>query len=458
MLGSEARSLWGLTAAASLAPKRYVADQSDELHLATLAAESAPSYLRSTFLNRSVLISGLRQLPAVLAMLSLDGTARRILLAPAGLTTDQIRAACMAAEIDVIVSDGHGPTSEIQNIKHIPATELRPSNGPPAQPTEWMLFTSGTSGSPKVAVHSLASLTGPLVDGAGVSPEAVWCTFYDVRRYGGLTILMRALLGGASMVLSQAEEPVGRFLSRAGHAGITHISGTPSHWRKALMSGAVTSISPNYVRLSGEIADQTILNNLASIYPKTKIAHAFASTEAGFAFDVQDGLVGFPSHVFGRTDSNIALKVQDGTLRIRSNRSASHYLGATTPLADATGFIDTGDLVEQRGDRFFFVGRREGVINVGGLKVFPEEVEVVINRHPAILMARVRGRPNPITGAIVIADVILQPAYRFCLSQLEGDIIAHCRVDLPAYKVPSLLHEVTDLGVSASGKMVRRSA
>src|ERR1700735_378897 len=103
MLGSEERSLWGLTVAAGLAPKRFLADRAGELHLATLCVEPAPPHFRPTFLDQSVLISGLQQLPAVVAMLSLDGIARRILLAPIELSTNQIRAAGAAAEVDVIV-------------------------------------------------------------------------------------------------------------------------------------------------------------------------------------------------------------------------------------------------------------------------------------------------------------------------------------------------------------------
>ena len=102
------------------------------------------------------------------------------------------------------------------------------------------------------------------------------------------------------------------------------------------------------------------------------------------------------------------MRVVDGALQLRSTRAASRYLNADAPiLADADGFVDSGDMVERRGDRFHFVGRRGGIINVGGLKVHPEEVEAVINRHPAVRMSLVKGRRNPITGAIVVAEVVL---------------------------------------------------
>src|SRR5262249_27405742 len=80
----------------------------------------------------------------------------------------------------------------------------------------------------------------------------------------------------------------------------------------------------------------------------------------------------------------------------RSPRAAIGYLGeGSPPVADAEGFIDTGDIVERYGDRFYFFGRRSGIINVGGLKVYPEEVEAAINRHPAVRMSRVQSRKEP---------------------------------------------------------------
>src|SRR5207248_5969923 len=144
----------------------------------------------------------------------------------------------------------------------------------------------------------------------------------------------------------------GDFLVRAGRLGVTHISGTPSHWRRALMSPFVQTLTPRYVRLSGEIADQAILDHLRGVFPGAPAAHAFASTEAGVAFDVGDGLAGFPASFIGRP-GDVELKIQDGSLRIRSPRIALRYLGSgVPPIADPEGFVDTGDMVEQRGDRY----------------------------------------------------------------------------------------------------------
>ncbi len=151
----------------------------------------------------------------------------------------------------------------------------RPNRLPAAPlPTEWVLLTSGTTGVPKMVVHSLAGLTAP---SRRKQPDAsvVWGTFYDIRRYGGLQIFLRAVLGGSSLVLSSAGEPVADHLDRLGRHGVTHLFGTPTHWRRALMSPAIRKISPRYVRLSGEIADQAILDSLRSAFPNASVSHAY---------------------------------------------------------------------------------------------------------------------------------------------------------------------------------------
>ena len=166
---------------------------------------------------------------------------------------------------------------------------------PAAHATEWVMFTSGTTGVPKLVVHRLEALTGAIKPADPAPSPPVWGTFYDIRRYGGLQILLRALLTGGSMILSDAREPVADHLARLGRLGVTHLSGTPSHWRRALMTPAISAISPAYVRLSGEVADQAVLDSLKAQFPGAPVGHAYASTEAGVGFEVNDGRAGFPA-------------------------------------------------------------------------------------------------------------------------------------------------------------------
>jgi acyl-coenzyme A synthetase/AMP-(fatty) acid ligase len=158
----------------------------------------------------------------------------------------------------------------------------------------------------------------------------------------------------------------------------------------------------------------------------------------------------------------IEMKVVDRSLRIRSERTASRYLGNHTPFPkDADGFVDTGDLLELRDGRYYFMGRRDGVINIGGEKVYPEEVEAVINRHPAVHMSLVQTKKNPITGALVVASVVLKTAAQTPDHDprgLQHDILLLCRDALSPHKVPAAINFVPALAVAESGKLIRRNA
>src|SRR6266571_4956006 len=357
--------------------------------------------------DRSVLVATRDQLTAALALIELDGVASRLVLCPPDLPTEHVPYVVATAAVDALVSDQATPDFDAAGVAFVTCSpKIAPGGGDRAarHTTEWILLTSGTTGRPKLVVHTLPSLTGAITGGGTAATPAVWTTFYDIRRYGGLQIFLRALLGGGSMVLSSARESPGDFLLRAAARGVTHMLGTPTHWRNALMSPSARRLTPQYVRLSGEIADQAILDHLRAFYPGAAVVHAFASTEAGVGFEVGDALAGFPASLLGRDAAGVEMKVKDGSLRIRSARTAARYLGSrSAALPDADGFVDTGDIVELRGERYYFVGRRDGVINVGGQKVHPEEVEAVINSHPQVRISQVRAKKNAIMGALVVA-------------------------------------------------------
>lgn len=458
-------SLWsGINASGEL-PGRVLYGPEANVPLSVLTTGSALYGHGDELAGRSVLIATMGQLAAALALIELDGVARRVILYPPDLPLGYLPFVIESAEVDAIVSDGR--TVELGNPRverFVPCNgEITPgeSDRTPRYETEWILLTSGTSGLPKLVVHTLQSLAGAIDCSIPASDRIIWSTFYDIRRYGGLQIFLRAILTGTSLLLSGAQESTDDFLGRASSHGITHISGTPSHWRRALMSPSVHQIAPVYVRLSGEISDQAILNHLKIVYPNAQLGHAFATTEAGVAFDVNDGHAGFPASTVENTPG-VEMKVADRTLWIRSARTASRYLGDHAPILKAEdGFVNTGDLIELRDGRYYFVGRRDGVINVGGLKVYPEEVETVINRHPAVHMSLVHTKKNPITGALVVADVVLKSAPESehrDMRLLQHEILQLCRDALSPHKVPAAINFVSALAVAESGKLVRRNA
>ena len=416
--------------------------------------------------GKSVVIATVDQFRAAAALIELDGIARRIVLYPPDLSLEHLSYVAKTAEADVLVTDQPEAAEVNRGVARVifcgrnvnPVTADRALDYASAIETEWILLTSGTTGRPKLAVHTLASLAGSAWHTDPASVSLVWSTFYDMRRYGGLHIFLHAALTGTSLVVSSALESTADFLARAGAHGVTNISGTPSHWRRALMSPFADRINPEYIRMSGEIVDQAILNQVQAQYPHARVAHTFASTEAGVGFNVNDGLMGFPAETL-TGNPLIDMKLKDGTLRIRSTRTAVRYLGKDSPvLKDVEGYVDTGDTLELRAGRYYFTGRRDGTINVGGYKVHPEEVEAVINRHPLVAMSLVKAKKNPITGALVVADVVLKPLPADSSADPpQHDILQFCRAELAPHMVPTVINIVPMLAVGESGKLVRRA-
>jgi acyl-coenzyme A synthetase/AMP-(fatty) acid ligase len=439
-------------------------DGADAVRLETLSRRSWIDAPPEAVVGRNLLLITKWPLSAAVALCNLDGVASRLVIVPPDLAMSNLGSVIDDAQAHAIVHDG-ADGDEIE--ARLPSYRLRldlEGRGSDLcaaeRDTEWCLFTSGTTGPPKMVVHSLAGLTDAIPRVRDEAPTA-WATFYDVRRFGGLQMLLRALVGGHTLHMMSPGEAIAHFLTRIAGVGLTHIAGTPTHWRSALTTREIANIAPRYVRLSGEVADQSVLDRLAEQFPGAAMGHAYASTEAGVGFEVTDGLEGFPVAFLDRPGA-VEMRILEETLRIRSPRIAKRYLGeGQVSVEEPDGFVDTGDIIERRGDRLYFMGRANGVINVGGLKVHPEEVEAVINRCPGVRMSRVKGRANPITGAIVAADVVLAepvPPLSDQAREQREEILTRCRASLAAFKVPASVKFVETLPMNPAGKLDRRAS
>ena len=449
-----------------LAPEmkgRTISDARQSVSLTDILGETCLGGRLHELVGRSVLLAVEDQLISAIAMTEVDGVAWRMLLCPPDLNSAQAQSFIEDADIDVVVTDrpARWMDAGVYLVVAARLPERALTREKTSRATEWLMLTSGTSGLPKIVGHTLDGLAGAIMaEGPARHPNATWATFYDIRRYGGLQILLRAVIGGGSMVLSDPGESVADHIARLRARGVTHISGTPSHWRKVLMSGAAANFSPRYVRLSGEIADQAVLDGLARTFPRASIGHAYASTEAGVGFAVDDGREGFPAGINWaeprrRRDEDRRWLAPDSL----APRGARLYRRRSAPLGDADGFVDTGDMVELRGERYHFVGRRGGIINIGGLKVHPEEIESAINQHGCVRMSRARSRRSPITGAVVIADVVLADGTAAGRHEtIRAEIFGQCKDSLASYKVPAVIRFVERLDVTAAGKLARADA
>jgi len=211
MLQARPQSLWQASSEAGRLTDRWLWSAKTSVALCELANGSGLCAPRETLRGRSVLVKSKDQLPAALALIELDGLARRMVLCPPDLDVTHLPLVMATASVDVVVGDPQRPVDGADFIAYTP--RLVPTNVRRCaeEHTEWVLLTSGTTGVPKLVVHTLETLTGAMTGGAALGHDSVWSTFYDMRRYGGLQIFLRAMLGGSSMVLSSDGEPVGDF-------------------------------------------------------------------------------------------------------------------------------------------------------------------------------------------------------------------------------------------------------
>jgi acyl-CoA synthetase (AMP-forming)/AMP-acid ligase II len=209
------------------------------------------------------------------------------------------------------------------------------------------------------------------------------------------------------------------------------------------------------VTLGGEAADQLILDLLASRFPKAAIRHIYASTEAGVGFSVSDRTAGFTAKFLDQPTAGVELRVRhpDGMLLLKPARVDQEFIGRAEHLLGTDGWIETGDLVEQRGDRFHFLGRANGCINVGGQKVHPLSVEEIILGVPGVQAARVFGRRSPILGALVAAEVVVERGRDS--NAVREEILRACKASLARFQVPAVVSFVEQFQLSPAGKLQR---
>ncbi|MBL8213768.1 MAG: AMP-binding protein, partial [Bryobacterales bacterium] len=157
------------------------------------------------------------------------------------------------------------------------------------------LMTSGTTGLPKVARHSLPSLAASLRR-TGNSAEARWLLTYPTTSFAGLQVVLAAVLGGGELYAPPDTTPPALVNELRRHA-ITHASGTPSLWRKLLLALNPENPIPSLknITLGGEAVDQATLDRLSQAFPQARLRHVYASTEAGVIFTVADHRAGFPA-------------------------------------------------------------------------------------------------------------------------------------------------------------------
>jgi acyl-CoA synthetase (AMP-forming)/AMP-acid ligase II len=280
-----------------------------------------------------------------------------------------------------------------------------------------------------------------------------WRLADGLHQFAGLQILVHVLAAGATLVAPAERRPKDG-LAALRHHGVSHASATPTWWRfllAELQADGRPAPALEQITLGGEAAPGPLLEQLAVTFPAAQLSHVYAASEIGSTGSVRDGRSGLDVSILERgDDADIAMRVVDGELWVRSRIGMLGYYGEDP--VDPDGWRPTGDLVEVVGDRIEFRGRTTEVINVGGVKVHPLPIEDLVEAVPGVQIARVFGRPNKMTGAIVAVEAVAAPGSD---PAVVTEAIRTACAELPAAARPRSIRIVDELATHG-GKRTRR--
>lgn len=361
---------------------------------------------------------------------------------------------CTTAECERLAQD-----LEWSGVVESDGTSVRsiayPLAPPSARQGRVVILTSGTTGRPKAVVHTWETLARPARTNAAVA-GAIWLSGYPLNLYAGLQVFLQAFLTWGTLVIPGTREPeaVARVLR---DAQVSCASGTPTFWRQLLLFASRSVLSECVLRqitLGGEAASQDLLDRLHQTFPAARVTHVYATTELGRCFSVTDGQVGFPSRFLERPSrEGVELRVAEGELWVRSRNAMIGYDRCSSISGDGGGWYPTGDLVEQRGDRIVFLGRRSEVINVGGTKVLPGPIEALIREIPGVADVKVYGRRSSLTSELVAADLVLAPGADE--TTVQGELARSAVARLSPPQRPRIVRVVPRLETSDGLKVAR---
>jgi acyl-CoA synthetase (AMP-forming)/AMP-acid ligase II len=380
------------------------------------------------------------------------------------------------APLRAILSDNFGPPPDGDStsvLKLLDGTIVRfiGMPGPDVPLTPWIedaafvRFTSGTTGAAKGVVlthHGILERTRAANAGLGLTGEdrVLWVLPMAYHFYVSILLYLEA---GATVIVS-ADYLAESILDAAIKHHATFLYVTPMHVRMLTGEPSKRPLPPSLTRVmsvSSRLHPQAAREFQARY--GVPVCQGYGIIEVGLPImNISEAAehpetIGRPLPDFEAAIFGDALKAVSpgatGQLALRGPGMFAGYLSPPRPrdgvLRD--GWFLTGDLAHRdSAGRIVLDGRTASVINVAGLKVFPEEVAAVLDQHPAVLRSRVTTRPHPQTGEVVHADVQLRHAGP---AATEDELLAFCRKRLSNYKVPASLELVSELALTSSGKV-----
>lgn len=299
------------------------------------------------------------------------------------------------------------------------------------------LFTSGTTGIPKKVSHDFKSITR-FVKVSERNEKSIWGFAYNPTHMAGIQVFFQALLNGNSIIRLFGLNTKDIY-NEINNNRITHISATPTFYR-LLLPYNETFPSVERITSGGEKFNKKTFKQLNQVFPNAKITNVYASTEAGTLFASQNDIFSV------RPEYESLIHIENNELLIHSS-----LMGRTETNIDE--WYNTGDVIEivsQKPLKFRFVNRKSEMINVGGYKVNPLEVEEAILTLTGINNVRVYSKSNSVLGNIICCEVVANS------NQItESSIRAFLQSKIQEFKIPRVIRFVEELSTTRTGKLKR---
>ena len=314
-----------------------------------------------------------------------------------------------------------------------------------------ILFSSGSTGKPKAMVHNLDNLIDTFQGKRG--KNIVFLVFLMFDHIGGLNTLLNCLSMNVTMVFPETREPdhVAHLIEKY---RVFVLPASPTFLNLFLIAECNRRFDLSSVRMityGTEPMPESLLLKLKEAFPSVKFLQTFGTSETGIS---STSSYSSTSTFLKIDDPKTEFKIIDGELWLRSKTQIMGYLNSSMEGFTDDGWFRTGDLVEEKDGYIKIVGRNSDIINVGGEKVLPSEVESVLFQMPNVNDVIVYGESNPITGQMVVAKILYAEDVK--LSELKRLVVDFCADKLTRYKIPAKVIKMSEAEYTERFKKKRK--
>lgn len=292
-----------------------------------------------------------------------------------------------------------------------------------------VLFSSGSTGTSKAAVHDLVPLLEKFAVPRHVRRMLAFLLFDHI---GGINTLLYVLSNAGCIVTVEDRHPESVCATIARY-GVEVLPTTPTFLHLLLLSDAWRHHDLSSLKLityGTEVMPENTLRRIREALPAVELQQTYGLSELGILRSKSRSADSLWVKIGGE---GFETRVRDGLLEVRARSAMLGYLNAPSPFTE-DGWFRTGDAVEIDGEYMRILGRRSELINVGGEKVFPAEVETVLESMPGVLEAAVSAEASAITGQMVVARVHLSTEET--IAEFRKRMREFCRERLTPFKVP----------------------